>query len=161
MINLQVFSALPIHSFFSSSSSSGPVDYVCPATNTCTIDKHRRKSCQACRLRKCYEVGMNKGTINYIYIFFCTEFHEIALYMEGWIFITIFRLCSGNIETTPLIKKLCMKTFINCNTIYFNPWIFWFFLLFTKYLTCGLDYITVYTVIFMMVYFFAFFRDLF
>ena len=41
--------------------SSGPVDYVCPATNTCTIDKHRRKSCQACRLRKCYEVGMNKG----------------------------------------------------------------------------------------------------
>ncbi|KAJ8308689.1 hypothetical protein KUTeg_013563 [Tegillarca granosa] len=43
-------------------SIQGPVDYVCPATNTCTIDKHRRKSCQACRLRKCYEVGMNKGT---------------------------------------------------------------------------------------------------
>ncbi|XP_050404986.1 estrogen receptor isoform X3 [Patella vulgata] len=40
----------------------GPVDYVCPATNNCTIDKHRRKSCQACRLRKCYEVGMNKGS---------------------------------------------------------------------------------------------------
>ena len=40
----------------------GPVDYVCPATDSCTIDKHRRKSCQACRLRKCYEVGMNKGT---------------------------------------------------------------------------------------------------
>uniref|UniRef100_K1QUU5 Estrogen receptor n=1 Tax=Magallana gigas TaxID=29159 RepID=K1QUU5_MAGGI len=43
-------------------SIQGPVDYVCPATNTCTIDKHRRKSCQACRLRKCYEVGMNKGS---------------------------------------------------------------------------------------------------
>ncbi|VDI74939.1 estrogen receptor alpha [Mytilus galloprovincialis] len=43
-------------------SIQGPVDYVCPATNSCTIDKHRRKSCQACRLRKCYEVGMNKGT---------------------------------------------------------------------------------------------------
>ncbi|XP_048259490.1 uncharacterized protein LOC125384427 isoform X3 [Haliotis rufescens] len=43
-------------------SIQGPVDYVCPATNNCTIDKHRRKSCQACRLRKCYEVGMNKGS---------------------------------------------------------------------------------------------------
>ena len=40
---------------------TGPVDYMCPATNNCTIDKHRRKSCQACRLRRCYEVGMNKG----------------------------------------------------------------------------------------------------
>ncbi|XP_035473917.1 estrogen receptor 2a isoform X3 [Scophthalmus maximus] len=35
-------------------------DYICPATNQCTIDKNRRKSCQACRLRKCYEVGMTK-----------------------------------------------------------------------------------------------------
>ncbi|BFZ11921.1 hypothetical protein BsWGS_14960 [Bradybaena similaris] len=43
-------------------SIQGPVDYICPATNTCTIDKHRRKSCQACRLRRCYEVGMNKGS---------------------------------------------------------------------------------------------------
>lgn len=43
-------------------SIQGPVDYMCPATNNCTIDKHRRKSCQACRLRKCYEVGMNKGS---------------------------------------------------------------------------------------------------
>jgi len=43
-------------------SIQGTNDYICPATNTCTIDKHRRKSCQACRLRKCYEVGMTKGT---------------------------------------------------------------------------------------------------
>ncbi|XP_075893641.1 estrogen receptor 2a isoform X2 [Nelusetta ayraudi] len=35
-------------------------DYICPATNQCTIDKNRRKSCQSCRLRKCYEVGMSK-----------------------------------------------------------------------------------------------------
>ncbi|XP_078418086.1 estrogen receptor 2a isoform X2 [Cetorhinus maximus] len=35
--------------------------YICPATNQCTIDKNRRKSCQACRLRKCYEVGMMKA----------------------------------------------------------------------------------------------------
>ena len=40
----------------------GPVDYVCPATNSCTIDKHRRKSCQACRLRKCIEMGMSRGS---------------------------------------------------------------------------------------------------
>ncbi|CAF3475990.1 unnamed protein product [Rotaria socialis] len=43
-------------------SIQGTNEYICPATNTCTIDKHRRKSCQACRLRKCYEVGMTKGT---------------------------------------------------------------------------------------------------
>ncbi|TKS76360.1 Estrogen receptor gamma [Collichthys lucidus] len=35
-------------------------EYICPATNACTIDKNRRKSCQACRLRKCCEVGMTK-----------------------------------------------------------------------------------------------------
>lgn len=41
-------------------SIQGHNDYICPATNQCTIDKNRRKSCQACRLRKCYEVGMRK-----------------------------------------------------------------------------------------------------
>uniref|UniRef100_A0A673HG89 Estrogen receptor beta-2-like n=1 Tax=Sinocyclocheilus rhinocerous TaxID=307959 RepID=A0A673HG89_9TELE len=41
-------------------SIQGHNNYICPATNQCTIDKSRRKSCQACRLRKCYEVGMMK-----------------------------------------------------------------------------------------------------
>uniref|UniRef100_A0A8C6RC81 Estrogen receptor beta n=1 Tax=Nannospalax galili TaxID=1026970 RepID=A0A8C6RC81_NANGA len=41
-------------------SIQGHNDYICPATNQCTIDRNRRKSCQACRLRKCYEVGMVK-----------------------------------------------------------------------------------------------------
>uniref|UniRef100_A0AAV2JLL7 Estrogen receptor beta n=1 Tax=Knipowitschia caucasica TaxID=637954 RepID=A0AAV2JLL7_KNICA len=41
-------------------SIQGHNDYICPATNQCTIDKNRRKSCQACRLRKCQEVGMRK-----------------------------------------------------------------------------------------------------
>lgn len=41
-------------------SIQGHNDYICPATNQCTIDKNRRKSCQACRLRKCYEMGMMK-----------------------------------------------------------------------------------------------------
>ncbi|XP_028252473.1 estrogen receptor 2a isoform X2 [Parambassis ranga] len=41
-------------------SLQGHSDYICPATNQCTIDKNRRKSCQACRLRRCYEVGMTK-----------------------------------------------------------------------------------------------------
>lgn len=42
-------------------SLQGPSDFVCPATNNCTIDKLRRKSCQACRLEKCYKVGMSAG----------------------------------------------------------------------------------------------------
>uniref|UniRef100_A0A3B3BVF4 Estrogen receptor n=1 Tax=Oryzias melastigma TaxID=30732 RepID=A0A3B3BVF4_ORYME len=44
-------------------SIQGHNDYMCPATNQCTIDRNRRKSCQACRLRKCYEVGMMKGGV--------------------------------------------------------------------------------------------------
>lgn len=49
---------------------SGHNDYICPATNQCTIDKNRRKSCQACRLRKCCEVGMTKcGKCLYILLF--------------------------------------------------------------------------------------------
>ena len=42
-------------------SLQGPNDYVCPATNTCTIDRSRRKSCPSCRLRKCIETGMSRG----------------------------------------------------------------------------------------------------
>ncbi|XP_062379193.1 estrogen receptor beta-2-like isoform X1 [Sardina pilchardus] len=41
-------------------SIQGHTDYICPATNQCTIDKSRRKSCQSCRLRRCYQVGMMK-----------------------------------------------------------------------------------------------------
>ncbi|CAD5111295.1 DgyrCDS614 [Dimorphilus gyrociliatus] len=36
----------------------GSHDYVCPATNNCTIDRNRRKSCQACRFSKCVVLGM-------------------------------------------------------------------------------------------------------
>ncbi|KAJ8269985.1 hypothetical protein GJAV_G00108980 [Gymnothorax javanicus] len=46
-------------------SIQGHNDYICPATNQCTIDKNRRKSCQACRLRKCFEVGMMKSDAAY------------------------------------------------------------------------------------------------
>ncbi|XP_077998174.1 estrogen-related receptor gamma-like [Glandiceps talaboti] len=38
----------------------GNVQYVCPAVNECDITKRRRKSCQACRYRKCLIMGMLK-----------------------------------------------------------------------------------------------------
>lgn len=78
--------------------SLGPVDYVCPATNTCTIDKHRRKSCQACRLRKCYEVGMNKGKKNYhqFNLFGCVLMTHP--YLEGTYYYGIKLTSAENLE---------------------------------------------------------------
>ena len=55
-----VFSCEGCKAFFKRSTQGDTPAYVCPATNTCTIDKQRRKSCQSCRLMKCFQVGMTK-----------------------------------------------------------------------------------------------------
>lgn len=34
--------------------------YVCREQSNCIVDVNRRNQCQACRLSKCYEVGMKK-----------------------------------------------------------------------------------------------------
>lgn len=68
-------------------SAAGHNDYICPATNQCTIDKNRRKSCQACRLRKCYEVGMMK----------CGEFF-VSVFLD-WV---LTSLPSANVVQPPL-----------------------------------------------------------
>ena len=36
------------------------MEYVCKEMNKCVIDVSRRNQCQACRLKKCLEVKMNK-----------------------------------------------------------------------------------------------------
>lgn len=38
----------------------GNIEYTCPATNNCEINKRRRKACQACRFQKCLKMGMLK-----------------------------------------------------------------------------------------------------
>lgn len=38
----------------------GSIEYTCPASNDCEINKRRRKACQACRFRKCLLMGMLK-----------------------------------------------------------------------------------------------------
>lgn len=38
----------------------GNIEYQCPATNDCEINKRRRKACQACRFQKCLRMGMLK-----------------------------------------------------------------------------------------------------
>ncbi|XP_063703711.1 steroid hormone receptor ERR1-like isoform X2 [Culicoides brevitarsis] len=38
----------------------GNIEYSCPANNDCEINKRRRKACQACRFRKCLQMGMLK-----------------------------------------------------------------------------------------------------
>jgi hypothetical protein len=57
-----VYSCEGCKAFFKRSTQGDTPSYVCPATNTCTIDKQRRKSCQSCRLMKCFTVGMTKTT---------------------------------------------------------------------------------------------------
>ena len=39
---------------------TGGIEYTCPATNDCEINKRRRKACQACRYQKCLRMGMLK-----------------------------------------------------------------------------------------------------
>lgn len=55
-----VYSCEGCKAFFKRSTQGDTPAYVCPATNSCTIDKQRRKSCQSCRLMKCFAVGMTK-----------------------------------------------------------------------------------------------------
>lgn len=38
----------------------GNIEYTCPASNDCEINKRRRKACQACRFQKCLTMGMLK-----------------------------------------------------------------------------------------------------
>ena len=65
-----VYSCEGCKAFFKRSTQGEEPNYVCPATNTCTIDKQRRKSCQSCRLKKCFQVGMTKTSkYNLIFIF--------------------------------------------------------------------------------------------
>ena len=39
---------------------AGNIDYNCPASSDCEINKRRRKACQACRFQKCLRMGMLK-----------------------------------------------------------------------------------------------------
>ena len=36
------------------------LDYVCKENGNCVVDVARRNQCQACRLKKCLDVNMNK-----------------------------------------------------------------------------------------------------
>ncbi|XP_075982550.1 estrogen-related receptor isoform X3 [Anticarsia gemmatalis] len=44
--------------FFKRTIQQGNIEYTCPASNECEINKRRRKACQACRFRKCLRTGM-------------------------------------------------------------------------------------------------------
>ena len=51
--------------FFKRSLQSKEVNYKCPANGCCVIDKMSRKCCQACRLKKCQDVGMSRECENF------------------------------------------------------------------------------------------------
>jgi hypothetical protein len=62
-----VYSCEGCKAFFKRSTQGDTPAYVCPATNSCTIDKQRRKSCQSCRLMKCFAVGMAKTSKSFYF----------------------------------------------------------------------------------------------
>ena len=68
-----VYSCEGCKSFFKRSTQGVSPAYVCPATNTCTIDKQRRKSCQSCRLMKCFTVGMTKTSKDNYDCYYCLK----------------------------------------------------------------------------------------
>ena len=65
--------------FFKRSLQSKELNYKCPASSNCTIDKMSRKCCQACRLRKCQDVGMSKECKKTSFI----EYFDLALRFYG------------------------------------------------------------------------------
>ena len=54
--------------FFKRSLQSKDLNYKCPAKGNCVIDKMSRKCCQACRLKKCQDVGMSREC-EYTFVF--------------------------------------------------------------------------------------------
>lgn len=61
----RLFMFLQVPSFFCSKRDfnctlTGNIEYTCPASNDCEINKRRRKACQACRFQKCLRMGMLK-----------------------------------------------------------------------------------------------------
>ena len=49
-----------MHNSFITHYILGGIEYTCPASNDCEINKRRRKACQACRYQKCLRMGMLK-----------------------------------------------------------------------------------------------------
>jgi len=100
-------------------SDLGPSDYVCPATNNCTIDKLRRKSCQACRLRKCHKAGMSAGseslhlTFLFVNIFFIlsTLYYmifgsHIASHLVLLLFLVVLLVVGGDLfQKSPTLRR--------------------------------------------------------
>jgi len=59
-LNFNVMSCMSCKAFFRRNAFKNPV---CIFGNKCSITKHTRFSCLACRLKKCLELGMNSDLI--------------------------------------------------------------------------------------------------
>ena len=62
-LNFDVMSCMSCKAFFRRNAFKNPV---CIFGNKCSITKHTRFCCPACRLKKCLELGMNSHLIRVI-----------------------------------------------------------------------------------------------
>ncbi|XP_064645714.1 probable nuclear hormone receptor HR3 isoform X2 [Lineus longissimus] len=46
-------------------SQAGPVNYQCPRSKQCVIDRVNRNRCQYCRLQKCLQLGMSRDAVKF------------------------------------------------------------------------------------------------
>ena len=124
----------------------------CQAGNgTCVIDKAHRNQCQACRLKKCLQMGMNKDGTSMVFLLIFSLFwwgfflscvqnedrrkcniihkmcHMFVAHANSKLKITLYILCSSVLRilltrSIPIrIRLYVYNSFLSKNVIYYMP----------------------------------------
>jgi hypothetical protein len=91
--------------------NSGNMEYVCKEKSKCIIDVSRRNQCQACRLKKCLEVKMNRDGKYYFYFWlFVVKFQVVERSINKFL---VFILVVFFISDNKVELRINRKVFLN------------------------------------------------